>query len=227
MGLGIRTALGSLKRRVQRTDEKILAAYLRSHTVRKLHVGCGTHIVPGWLNCDLASKVPGVFLLDATKRFPFHDNQFDFLFSEHLIEHLTYEQGRAMLSECFRVLKPGGVARITTPSFEFLADLYKKQTGDLEKAYIDWAAATFIPHAGQSKSVFVINNFLYCDWGHRFIYDPTTLSYALTSVGFTDARECALLSSSHEELRNLENHERMPAGFLALESMTVEATKPR
>jgi predicted SAM-dependent methyltransferase len=226
MGLGIRTALRAYYRRVSKTDEKIFENYMRQHPVAKLQVGCGENILAGWLNTDLVSKAPGVFLLDATKQFPFETGQFDYVFSEHLIEHLPYEQGIWMLSECFRVTKPGGTVRITTPNIEFLADLYKSRNAEPQKRYIDWSTRSFIPQAPETSAVFVINNFLYCDWGHQFIYDSTTLGRALETVGFRRVRECQLSSSPHEELRDLENHRRMPEGFLALESMTLEADKP-
>lgn len=225
MGLGIRTALRAFYRRASRTDERILEDYLRQHPVAKLQVGSGINILAGWLNSDLASKAPGVFLLDATKPFPFKDGQFDYVFSEHLIEHLPYEKGLAMLSECFRVTKPGGTVRVTTPNIEFLIDLYRSRNSEPQRSYIEWSKDSFIPHAPEASAVFVINNFLYCDWGHQFIYDPATLSRALETAGFRGVRECQLLSSPHEDLRDLENHLRMPPGFLVLESMTLEADK--
>jgi predicted SAM-dependent methyltransferase len=50
---------------------------------------------------------------------------FDYVFSEHMIEHVSYAEGLLMLRECLRVLKPGGRIRIATPSLEVLLDLYK------------------------------------------------------------------------------------------------------
>lgn len=53
-------------------------------------------------------------VLDGT-RLAFPDNHFDKLVSFETIEHTT--QYRQMLAEFFRVLKPGGMAFISTPNF--------------------------------------------------------------------------------------------------------------
>ena len=63
--------------------------------------------------------------LDATQTFPLPDCSFDYIFSEHMIEHVTYQNGKRMILECYRVLKPGGLLRISTPDLSFLVDLYK------------------------------------------------------------------------------------------------------
>jgi SAM-dependent methyltransferase len=46
---------------------------------------------------------------------PFPDNEFDFVFSKSVIEHLHSPHN--LVSGAFRVLKPGGVAVIMTPSW--------------------------------------------------------------------------------------------------------------
>ncbi|MBT5222317.1 MAG: class I SAM-dependent methyltransferase [Gammaproteobacteria bacterium] len=47
---------------------------------------------------------------------PYEDNSFEFLFSHHVVEHV-YDIADS-LSECFRVLEPGGVICILTPNGE-------------------------------------------------------------------------------------------------------------
>jgi SAM-dependent methyltransferase len=46
--------------------------------------------------------------LNVTKRFPYPDDTFDYLFSSHLLEHLYPDQASFCLKEIFRVLKRGG-----------------------------------------------------------------------------------------------------------------------
>ena len=99
--------------------------YAASHTVRKLQLGSGDNYLKDWLNTDLYPRSKDYICMDATRQFPFGDSTFDYLFSEHLIEHFTYEAGEFMLKECYRVLKSGGKIRISTPSLEQLAGLFK------------------------------------------------------------------------------------------------------
>lgn len=84
------------------TDQDIINLYLNKQTIRKLHIGCGKHFLEGWLNSDFFPKLDNVAHIDATKPYPFNDETFDFVFSEHTIEHVPYTKGLSMLKECFR-----------------------------------------------------------------------------------------------------------------------------
>jgi len=110
-----------LARRVARMDQQMVSDYLRSSAVPKLQIGAGKNLLPGWLNTDY-DPLPGAAYLDATTRYPFDADTFALVYSEHIIEHVPYSAGASMLRECFRVLKPGGVLRISTPDLPFLVD---------------------------------------------------------------------------------------------------------
>lgn len=229
MGLGLRASWRKFRRYIERPDERRIAAYLAGPGDKRLHIGCGEHLLPGWLNCDLLEgwlndrMMRGsiaVVNLNAVKPYPFADNTFDYIFSEHMIEHVSYAEGGRMLAECFRVLKPGGVVRITTPDLRFLIDLYGREPGEYSK----WSASSFANVIG-TEPVYVINNFVRA-WGHQFIYDELALRRQLETARFVECEVCALGESDHAALRGLEREERMPPGFLRLESISVEATKP-
>jgi len=205
-------------------DHRIAEGYFCAYAVRKLHIGCGNHILDGWLNADRFPRAAIVFHLDAAQPFPFGDDEFDFIFCEHVIEHMSFSQGLGMLSECYRVLRPQGKIRISTPDLRFLLDLYKEERSSLQDEYIQWATRRFIRYAPFSAAIFVINNFMR-DWGHQFIYDDKILWASLERAGFERITRCELQESEEEALRNLENESRMPKGFLRLETICVEGTK--
>lgn len=46
---------------------------------------------------------------------PFPDESIDFVYSEHFFEHLFFDEAVALLAECGRVLKKGGVVRTVVP----------------------------------------------------------------------------------------------------------------
>ena len=73
---------------------------------------------------------------------------------------------------------------------------------------------------------FVIDRFIR-GWGHRFIYDEPILRGALERTGFRDPTRRGLNESSDAALRGLANAGRMPDGFLEMETLTLEAGKPR
>jgi SAM-dependent methyltransferase len=124
--------LVTFKRKFGRLDRELIDKYVSAEEVRKLHIGCGEKIIDGWLNADFFPSSPTVLHLDATRHFPMGDKQFDYVFSEHMIEHIPYPQGFSMLSECYRILREGGTIRITTPNLAFLIDLYKNDNSDVQ-----------------------------------------------------------------------------------------------
>ncbi|MFL6029925.1 MAG: class I SAM-dependent methyltransferase [Gaiellaceae bacterium] len=207
----VRNAMRALRRRKQ-IDE-----YLRTRDAHKLQLGAGEHPRDGWLNTDLHGYGRGdeLVYLDVRKRFPLPDASFDLVSSEHMLEHLTYAEGQRCLRECMRVLKPGGIIRIATPSLERLARLYDGD--DVQQRYVRWAVETLEPETDAPLPGVVINNF-FRSWGHRFIYDVETLRYALTEAGFVDVAE--------RPLGELEQHLAERPEFNEYETFVLEGRRP-
>jgi len=205
-------------------NARLIQQYVSSATPKKLHLACGPHTLPGWLNTDIEASETTAYL-DLTERFPLDNDTIDYVFTEHGIEHIPYAQGLGMLREAFRVLRPGGKIRVVTPDFEFLKALHNPEKSDVQKAYIassieQWLGGSAPPY----PEMHVINNF-FRNWGHQFIYDEPSLTDALATAGFTGIKRCELNKSDDPVFRNLENDTRMPDGFLDLESMILEAVK--
>jgi predicted SAM-dependent methyltransferase len=89
-----------------------------------LNVGCGSHFVPSWTNIDFVSSHEAVRAWDLTQGIPAESESFDVVYHSHLLEHLSSPDAEALLRECYRVLKPGGVLRIVVPDLESLAKEY-------------------------------------------------------------------------------------------------------
>jgi predicted SAM-dependent methyltransferase len=205
-------------------DRKCARRYILQSQVRKLHLGCGWNLLPDWLNTDHIPERRGALYLDARRSFFFSDETFDYIFSEHMIEHMSYHDGLNMLTECHRILKRWGKIRISTPDLAFLIRLYRADKSSLQQEYIAWANRTFVKDVPENNEVFVINNFMR-DWGHMFIYDENTLKTAMINAGFTGITKCDLRQSKDDALCNLENVARIPAHFLELETIILEGTK--
>ena len=202
-----------------------LVNYLAEPGPHCLEIGAGWNGRPGWLATDL-NPPPGLdcIRLDATKSFEIPSKSFDFIYSEHMIEHVSFEDGRNMLEECNRILKPSGVIRIVTPSLGFLSRVMSSDRGMLEDSYRNWSVTTWVPEAPKVTNAFLLNNFMRA-WGHAFIYDRETLELALQLSGFEPIVSCELNQSDHPLLCGLANVNKIPPGFLDLESMVLEGTK--
>jgi predicted SAM-dependent methyltransferase len=202
----------------------MIQQYLSAHNITKLQIGCGGNILPGWYNTDGQMdgwSHPLSHRLDATQPFPFPDAVFNYVYSEHMIEHITWTQGQHMLQECFRVMKPGGRIRISCPDINFLIKLYQ-DPDEVDQAYIELTNPDWAPYP---SAIFTFNNFVR-DWGHKFIYDKQSLSLSLQAAGFEDISSHQVCESTDPNLQNLEIVSRMPADMLQLETMTLEAIKP-
>jgi predicted SAM-dependent methyltransferase len=179
--------------------------YLRNSQVRKLQLGTSNSLIEGWLNTDVLPTSREVVYLDATRRFPFRDNTFDYVCSEHMIEHIEYHDALFMLRECFRVLKPGGKIRMSTPDLRVLVGLFSNEKTAVQNFYVDWMTTKFLPDATFCKEVFLINN-AFRAWGHQFLYDRETIEMTMKKVGFKDIRYYQPGVSDDENLRGIESH---------------------
>jgi predicted SAM-dependent methyltransferase len=193
---------------------------------KKLAIGVGPHPLPGWVNVDLAPHSSDVVRMDATGQFPWPNDTFSHVFSEHMIEHVELDGARNMIRECYRVLRPGGRIRIVTPDRDFLTALLKQPLSQLQRDYIRWSCHHFAPEE-TSPCAAVVVEFFPRLWGHQHIFDRGELWAEMCKSGFTEPVMCELGASMDPELCNLENEARMPPGFLRLESMTIEAVKPQ
>jgi predicted SAM-dependent methyltransferase len=166
-----------------------VARYLRGSPAPKLHLGCGEHVVPGWLNADKFNSRADIYL-DVYRRLPFADRSFDLIYAEHLLEHVKIEKVAHVLSEALRVLKPAGLFRVTVPDLEMFARKYVEKDDGFFRSYLEkYAAATA---AGERKTWIVRTNgaaFMTLAnrrfFHHRWMYDFETVEACGKAVGFS------------------------------------------
>ena len=210
----------------QERSPAIIAAYMRNEPIRKLQIGAGSSRRPGWLNTDIEPG-EGLAYLDATKRFPLDDGSLHYIFSEHVIEHLTYDEGKLMMAEAYRVLAPGGKMRISTPNLTRFIQLFDKDPSEDAKAYLV-GKMKWHEWPDEPNQAAIILNLQMSSWGHKFMYDVATLSGALTRAGFQNVQEFEENISFDEHLRNLEERDGgVNERWSDYETMTIEVEKPR
>ena len=158
-----------------------------------LHLGCGTHLLAGWANIDLDGP-SGVIRHDLTRPLPMRADSAELIFCEHFIEHLTRAQGLALLQECRRVLRPGGILRLSTPDLRKLIDEYlaSRTTGWAE---VGWQPLTPCRMLNEGLRL----------WGHLFVYDQAELLGLLDEAGFRELEAKTWRESAHPALRGIES----------------------
>jgi predicted SAM-dependent methyltransferase len=222
-----RKILGALRNSNLGVNGRLINRYLSSHDVRKLQVGSGTTLLDGWLSTDINPRTDETAYLDATSRFPFEDETFHYVYSEHMIEHIPWKDALFMLRECCRVLKRGGTIRVATPDLKVLLDLYAGADGPLKERYVRWITDNFLEDVDVYKPAFVINNAFH-NWGHQFLFDADLLAMALRRAGFEDIRQVRTGDSEDPHLRGIESHgKNIDADDMAMfETMVFEARRP-
>lgn len=184
--------------------------------MKKIHLGCDHNILKdGWLNFDIE--------VDITKVLPFEDESIDFIFLEHVLEHINQIKGYEFLKDVKRVLKPDGVIRIVIPS---ISNIYNNLTPsyiDKVNNYLDKVVdnhETLIKHYNSNEDA--IEGIIY-NWGHQSIWTGDLLELLLKIVGFTTTVESPN-HSEHIELLDIDRHfKNTEVQFI--ESFTIEATK--
>lgn len=207
---------------------------VRSHAYTCLHLGCGTFPIREWMNTDVREK-GGIYLLDVSRPFPFADNVFERIFSEHLLDCLSLPDALNMLSECWRVLQPGGRIRISTLDLDFPMRLWREPDEPSHKRYVEWVAgmkkseAALLNRLWPEKDyppMLAVNHFMR-HWGRQMVYDRNTVRHLLERSGFRQVEYYAPGQSDDARLCRLEQHGKaVPLWVNRLETMTMEAIKP-
>ena len=204
-----------------------IQSYLATHAVKKLEIGARVASLDGWLSTDLDPVSEGTVFLDATKPFPFDCATFDYIYCEHMIEHISWKQAQSMLRECYRVLKPRGIMRVATPDLQVILGLYSPVLSPEQQNYVEWMVRKELPEISTHQAAFVINN-AFRNWGHKFIYDGNLMTLALERCGFVDIRRCSYGDSRDTHLRQIEMHGKHIGDdrIARFESLIFEGTRP-
>lgn len=161
------------------------AATLAARSPLRLHLGSAGNRLAGWVNVDLFRPGRSLDLYwDLRRGIPFAPGSVDAIFAEHLLEHLTLEQGIALLRECRRVLAPSGVVRIGVPDLDRYVASYLGQDSLIDDA---------LP--GRPTRAVALGEPFFL-FGHRIMYDFETLTYAMREAGF-DAVERSEFGAGH------------------------------
>ncbi|GAA4310815.1 class I SAM-dependent methyltransferase [Klenkia terrae] len=150
-----------------------------------LNLGSGTYNAPGWVNIDLwglhaAWGVQPDVIWDLRRPLPLPDGSVDAVFLEHVLEHLPAPVGLAAVDQAFRLLRPGGVLRISVPDFGRYAREYAaRKTAPTAPGVIDAV------RPGRPTDLLALAEVVY-DHGHVSIWDDETLVVLLEAAGFTD-----------------------------------------
>jgi len=173
----------------------------------KLHVGAGANRLLDWINCDLD--------MDLRQALPKPDESVQFLFAEHVVEHITPEEAWRFFREARRILKPGGVMRIAVPCVDLIAKRH-------DERYRDFLRGAIGGNGSKEEAV----ESIICNWGHRAVWTVDGLRAVLEGLGFRTS-EASSGVSAFPELNGIDGHGRAIGEHANwVETGVVEAVKP-
>jgi len=183
---------------------KLISEKIKTNHPVKLHIGCGTKYKNGWINIDNNSDInigKLDFNWDLLKRLPLPASSVDFIFHEHFIEHLTYDQGQLFFMNCSSILKSGGVMRIACPDLDAVITSYINDNWR-EQDWVEKYGYQWIRSRGEMVNICLNNN----PWGHQFVYSKEDLIRSLIDAGFQKNKisEVNFSESKYNDLQNLE-----------------------
>jgi SAM-dependent methyltransferase len=207
--------------------KKIIPNYLKENPkIKKLNIGAQVQTLEGWLSVDIWPAKEGIAYMDATKKFPFEDETFDYIFTEHMIEHISFNDAQFMLKECHRVLKKNGKIRIATPSLLKIISNFDNNK-ELSKIYFSKLINPLLNLQNDitpKKGYFI--NYITYNYNHKFIYDEGTLSDLLLISNFNNINFFNPGKSEDNNLKDLEIHQfYLGEEINNFETMVLEAEK--
>ena len=135
MGKELKELRRKLKRQLSCLKRRFVEPPLPKNSDGKVlvHVGCGEKNVPGFINVD-ARPLAHVHVVtdNITSLADFETGTVDLVYMCHVLEHIKNDDLKNVLSEMRRVLKDGGVLRISVPDFDKLIDVYNAAGKDIE-----------------------------------------------------------------------------------------------
>ncbi len=137
--------------------------------MRRLQFGTGPNVLPApWENFDQE--------IDIRRPLPFPDACAQVILAEHVIEHVEFRQGLFFLTECFRVLLPGGILRLAFPDItrDINCDEYRTSFAEQYKRPLP-----------EEHDVWYS---ILCDWGHKSCWTNHMARRVLLTIGFCRSR---------------------------------------
>ena len=174
----------------------------------RIHLGCGDVASPGFINVD-ARPAPHVHhVCDVTDLSVFADNSGDLVYACHVLEHVSHMAMRRTLWEWRRVLKPGGVLRLSVPDFDKIIHIYESCSRSMD---------TILPPlmGGQTYK----HDAHYCAFNRQY------LSQRLVEAGFSEIREWDPEAVSNHDFTDWANTEFSVEGRSFPISLNLEAVK--
>ena len=161
-------------------SRKIITKLLQSGTPIKLDLGGASAGKNGWRSVDRTATCD--IYWDLRRGIPFPNSSVDHVYSSHLFEHLSFEEGQKLMQESIRVLKSGGTFSICVPNARIYIESYLG-IREVPQEFFGWT-----PAFNETSAIDAVNYVAYMGGEHKYMFDQDNLLAVLRRAGFADAR---------------------------------------
>ncbi|MBI3902362.1 MAG: methyltransferase domain-containing protein [Nitrosomonadales bacterium] len=129
-----------------------------------------------------ALPAPHVDIVGPVERLLLDDASVSLIYASHVLEHFGRNEYKAVLEEWFRVLKPGGILRLSVPDFAACAAIY------YESGLADGLTGLVGLIVGGQRDAYDF---------HKMIFDEKFLRQELLDTGFREVRRWDWRTTEH------------------------------
>ena len=180
----------------------------------------GTDKVPGYTSIDINGLADVTH--DIRLRWPFKSNSAEVILGSHILEHLTKEEGQYCIRECNRILKIGGILRLSVPDLYLFAEKYVRGDDEFYGQTTRDEKERFVGRTLSEKFMFVVSGM-----GHKYQYDFDSLSLLLRECGFNQIERKRYRESDIPEIDLLDNRPEQSLFIEARKSQDLQCARSR
>lgn len=92
-----------------------------------IHLGCGEINASGFINVDAIPYSHIHYVQEINDLSIFPNRHADLVYASHCLEHISHRDLSKVLREWYRVLKEGGILRLSVPDFDKLIEVYSAE----------------------------------------------------------------------------------------------------
>ena len=161
------------------------------------------------------------YRLIIAKKLPFKDNQFDLIYSSHVIEHIHKSEFKLFLRESYRILKEGGTNIIATPSLESISKFwYCNNNKDANMIKImKERYSKYMTESCFTSSQHI--NLMMRAFGHKYLYGYCLIEELGINAGYRTVENIPNLEVPDEILREYLNSKKPPRWNLITETFLL------
>lgn len=166
---------------ILRKNKRTVHGLLEGKDPINLELGAGKRKIKRWTTIDFDKDSD--IVMDLSSPLPFPDNSVTQIYASHLLEHFYYLDLLNLLSECYRILNPGGIFKVAVPNARIYLEAYFNPA-EFDADYY----CRYKPALHYNSRMGYVNYMAYMGGHHSHMFDEENLLLILSNAGFKNVR---------------------------------------